>query len=278
MRLLLSIILALPMSGAVVDGAKIHWSSAGTAKKAVILVHGWTCDETSWDAQVPVLSQKYRVITLDLPGHGKSDPPKDGKFSMTMFARAVEAVRAEAKVDKVVLVGHSMGTPVIREYARLYPQHVAGLVPVDGIVQIAGPPPAADAKGKAGGRGAPNPAAMVGPDGLKAREAMIRGMFTPATPAAVEQHVLKMMLAPPEATASGAMIATFDSSNLNDFVTTVPVLGIYAGRPMTNSESLKKAFPNSEYVQVAGTGHFVMMERPEEFNRLLIAFLGKVRY
>jgi pimeloyl-ACP methyl ester carboxylesterase len=47
---------------------------------------------------------------------------------------------------------------------------------------------------------------------------------------------------------------------------------------MTNSESLKKAFPNSEYVQVAGTGHFVMMERPEEFNRLLIAFLEKVRY
>ena len=100
----------------------------------MILVHGWTCDESSWDAQVPVLSQKYRVITLDLPGHGKSDPPKDGKFTMTVFARAVEAVRAEAKVDKVVLVGHSMGTPVIREYARLYPKHVAGLVPVDGLL------------------------------------------------------------------------------------------------------------------------------------------------
>ena len=78
--------------------------------------------------------QKYRVITLDLPGHGKSDPPKNGMFSMTVFARAVEAVRAEAKVDKVVLVGHSMGTPVIREYARLYPKHVAGLVPVDGLL------------------------------------------------------------------------------------------------------------------------------------------------
>ena len=113
---------------------------------------------------------------------------------------------------------------------------------------------------------------------MKAREAMIRGMFTPMTPAAVQQHVLKMMLAPPEATASGAMIATFDTTDLNDFVSTVPVLGIYAGRPMTNSETLKKVFPNSEYVQVAGTGHFVMMERPEEFNRLLIAFLGKVKY
>ena len=100
-----------------------------------------------------------------------------------------------------------------------------------------------------------------------------------ATPAAIQQHVLKMMLAPPESTASGAMIATFDTANLNDFVTTVPVLGIYAGNaPMTNRENLKKVFPNSEYVQVAGTGHFVMMERPDEFNRLLIAFLGKVKF
>jgi len=273
MRWLLSIILTLPLAaptyGAAVDGAKVHWTSTGTAKQAVILVHGWTCDESSWDAQVPALSQKYRVITLDLPGHGKSDPPKDGKFSMTGFARAVEAVRTEAKVDKVVLVGHSMGTPVIREYARLYPKHVVGLVPVDGLLFLS--------TGGAG-RGAPNPAAMTGPDGMKAREAMIRGMFTPATPAAVQQHVLRMMLAPPEATASGAMIATFETTPLNDFVTTVPVLGIYASRPMADGEALKKAFPNSEYVQVAGTGHFVMMERPEEFNRLLIAFLGKVKY
>jgi pimeloyl-ACP methyl ester carboxylesterase len=274
MRLVLSIILAFPLSAATVDGAKVHWTSKGTAKQAVILVHGWTCDESSWDAQVPVLSQKYRVITLDLPGHGQSDPPKDGKFSMTVFARAVEAVRAEAKVDKVVLVGHSMGTPVIREYARLYPKHVVGLVPVDGllIISAGGPPPA-------NGRAAPNPAAMTGPDGIKAREAMIRGMFTPATPAAVQQHVLKMVLAPPEATASGAMIATFDTASLNGFVTTVPVLGIYAGNtPMANRDTLKQVFPNSEYVQVAGTGHFVMMERPEEFNRLLLAFLGKVKY
>jgi len=278
MRLLLSVILAIPITApihaAAVDGANVHWSSKGTSKQAVILVHGWTCDESSWDPQVPVLSQKYRVITLDLPGHGKSDPPKDGKFSMTGFARAVEAVRAEAKTDKVVLVGHSMGTPVIREYARLYPQHVVALVPVDGLILLSagGPPPS-------NGRGTPNPAAMSGPEGMKAREAMIRGMFTPATPASVQQHVLKMMLAPPEATASGAMMATFDAASINNSITTVPVLGIYAGKtPMANQETLKKVFPSSEYVQVAGTGHFIMLERPEEFNRLLMAFLRKLKY
>ena len=262
--------LAAPIFTASVDGAKIHWTSTGTGK-AVVLVHGWTCDQTSWDAQVPVLSQKYRVITLDLPGHGKSDPPKDGKFSMRLFARTVEAVRAEAMVNKIVLVGHSMGTPVIREYTRMYPQHVVALVPVDGLLGIT--------QGRGGRGGAPNPAAMTGPEGMKARENMILGMFTPATPAAIQQHVLKMMLAPSESTAAGAMTATFESADLNNAVMPVPALGIYAGgTPMADRKSFKKVFPNSEYVQVAGTGHFVMMERPEEFNRLLMAFLGKVKY
>jgi len=88
-----------------------------------------------------------------------------------------------------------------------------------------------------------------------------------------------MMLAPSESTAAGAMTATFESADLNNAVMPVPALGIYAGgTPMADRKSFKKVFPNSEYVQVAGTGHFVMMERPEEFNRLLMAFLGKVKY
>ena len=85
---------------ATLDGAKIHSTSVGQGPKTIMLVHGWTCDESSWSEQVPALAKKYRVITMDLPGHGKSDAPKDGKFSMDVFARAVEAVRAEAKVDR----------------------------------------------------------------------------------------------------------------------------------------------------------------------------------
>ena len=116
-----------PLSAASVDGLKLHSSSAGKGNAALIFVHGWTCDDTSWSAQVPEFARKYRVLTLDLPGHGQSALPADGKFSIGLFARAVEAVRAEARADSVVLIGHSMGAPVIREYARLYPQHVAGL-------------------------------------------------------------------------------------------------------------------------------------------------------
>lgn len=267
---LLGALLVVPLSAASVDGLKLHSSSTGRGSKTVIFVHGWTCDETSWTAQVPALSKQYRVVTLDLPGHGKSDSPKDGKFSMDLFARAVEAVRAEAKADKVVLAGHSMGTPVIRQYARLYPQHVAGLVLVDGLMS---PTPTGAGRG-----GAPQAARMGGPAGLQARENMIRGMFTPATPPAVQDQVLKMMLAPPEATATGAMTATFEAT-FSDEAVNVPALGLYADKSrLVNREYVKKVFPSFEYVEIPGTGHFLMMEKPEEFNKLLTGFLDKVKY
>jgi len=275
-RLLLVTILslvALPLSAATLDGMKIHSTSSGKGPKTIVLVHGWTCDDTSWSAQVPVLSKHYRVITLDLPGHGQSESPKDGKFSMDLFARAIEAVRAERRIDKIALVGHSMGTPVIRQYARLYPQHVAALVIVDGVVI----PPAQSA------RAATPPLdlqQLVTPGGLKMRQGMIEGMFTPKTPADVQERVLKMMLAAPPATAAGAMAATFDPSTWTDDVMTMPVYGIYAEKSalLGNPAYLKKVFPKIEYVEMPGTGHFVMMEQPEEFNRLLTSFLNGVAY
>src|SRR6202451_2781797 len=134
--LLLGTCLSAGLSAATVDGIKIHSATAGKGPKTVILVHGWTCDETTWNSQVPELSKEYRVITLDLPGHGQSVVPKDKMLSMELFARAVEAVRKDSKADRVVVVGHSMGTPVVIEYARLFPQHTAAMVFVDGGVNI----------------------------------------------------------------------------------------------------------------------------------------------
>ena len=71
---------ALSLSAASVDGLPIHSTTTGQSSKAVILVHGYTCDESTWSEQVPALAKEYRVVTLDLPGHGRSDSPKDGNF------------------------------------------------------------------------------------------------------------------------------------------------------------------------------------------------------
>jgi pimeloyl-ACP methyl ester carboxylesterase len=260
-------IVAIPPQAwsATVDGINLNWASAGSGSQTVILVHGWTCDLTSWREQVPTISQKYRVITLDLPGHGKSGSPKDGRLSMELFARAIEAVRSEAKIEKAVLVGHSMGTPVVRQYALMYPQRVEALVLVDGLVLVQGTP----------GFAMPP---MTGPEGKKARETMIRGMFSSATTPQLQQHILKMMLDTSESTAAGAMTATWDQSWWKNDVVSVPVLGIYAEKSgLANRDGMKRLYSNLEYHEIPGTGHFLMMEKPQDFNRLLTEFLAKLK-
>jgi pimeloyl-ACP methyl ester carboxylesterase len=267
--LVTAFLFALPLSAATVDGLAIHSSTTGSGPATMIFVHGWTCDSSSWVGQVPAFAQKYRVVTLDLPGHGRSASPKDGKLSMDLFARAVEAVRAEAKADRVVLVGHSMGAPVIRQYAKLYPQHVAGLVAVDGPLDVRGFPPPEFKQ----------PPPMVGAEGLKAREKMVRGMFIAETAPALQEKILKMMLGTSEETANGAIAAVFDPSVSKTDVIKAPALAVYAGTAKPPDPKVaKEVLPNYEGTQLAGTGHFLMMEKPDEFNRLLTSFLDKIEF
>ena len=266
----LGAVTAWPLSAATVDGLTIHSSTAGTGPATIVFVHGWTCDASSWAAQVPAFASKYRVVTLDLPGHGRSGSPADGTFSVDLFARAVEAVRAETGADRIVLVGHSMGAPVIRHYARRYPQHVAALVAVDGPLDM-------NQFGTNGGP--PSPPVLTGQEGLKTREAMIRSMFTPQTPAALQQQILTMMLGTPEKTAVGAMSAMFDPSLRTADVVQAPALAVYAGTAtLPDAAATRKTLPRLEATQIAGTGHFLMMEKPEEFNRTLAAFLDKIGF
>jgi pimeloyl-ACP methyl ester carboxylesterase len=248
----------------------IHSSSVG-AGPTIVFVHGWTCDSSSWTGQVPAFAKDHRVITIDLPGHGRSASPRDGKLSMDLFARAVEAVRAEAGAgaERIVLVGHSMGAPVIRQYAHLYPQHVAGLDAVDGPLDLrafAERPP-----------GFPPP--LTGPEGRAAREGMIRSMFIAETPAALQEKILTMMLAAPEATAVGAMNAMFDPAVQWTDVVSAPALSVYAGTAnVPDAAATKELYPNHDATQVPGTGHFLMMEKPDEFNRVLAGFLDKIDF
>jgi len=265
-KTLFALFLGLAGTGAAfaadVDGLQLHSTSKGSGP-VMIFVHGWTCDESSWDAQVPEFSKDHRVITLDLPGHGMSASPAQSDFSMGLFADAVEAVRAEAGADRVVLVGHSMGVPVIRQYAIMYPQHVAGLVGVDGPFDMRNVSPPV-----AGG-------SMT----RETREVAIRSMFLPTTPAAVQDHVMKMMLAPPDSTANGAYAAMFDPAIRTADVLSEPALVVIAGTGnVPDAATAHEVVPNLEITQLQGTGHFVMMEKPVEFNRLLHGFLERINF
>jgi len=262
----LSLALATPAAAASVGDLDIHSTVQGSGPKTVIFVHGWTCDESSWDGQVPAFTSDYRVVTIDLPGHGESEAPGADGFSMDLFAKAVEAVRQEVGADKVVLVGHSMGAVVIREYALDYPEHVAGLVAVDGPLDVR---PFKDFPG-------------FGPLTPESRKTMVESMFVPATTPALREQILAMMLGASEGTAVGASAAMFSPALQAQASDTIaaPALSVWAGsNAFPNPEATKEVVPNWTQEKFAGTGHFLMMEDPAKFNATLRSFLEqRARY
>src|SRR5215207_5013706 len=113
------------------NDAKIHYKSYGKGREALVLVHGWGCNMDHWRDQIPDFAKRNRVLALDLPGHGQSDKPQIS-YSMDLFANAIDAVMRDAKVERAVVAGHSMGTPVARQFYRKYPQKTLGIIIVDG--------------------------------------------------------------------------------------------------------------------------------------------------
>src|SRR5258706_1501407 len=116
------------------EGARVHYESYGKGREALVLIHGWSCSIDYWRDLIPDLSKRSRVIAIDLPGHGLSDKPEVA-YTMDLFARAVDAVMRDAGVKRGVLVGHSMGTPVARQFYRKYPQETLAIVIVDGALR-----------------------------------------------------------------------------------------------------------------------------------------------
>jgi len=94
---------------------------------AVVLLHGFLENKTMWGPYILALSKKYRIITIDLLGHGQTDPMG---YVQTMEdnADAVQAVLSELRIRKVVIGGHSMGGYVALAFAELYPEQVRGVM------------------------------------------------------------------------------------------------------------------------------------------------------
>ena len=249
------------------QGVKVHYDSYGKGGEAVVLVHGWTCDAGFWRANAPELAKQYRVIAIDLPGHGRSDKPQ-ASYTMEYFARSIDAVLRHAKVKRAVLAGHSMGTPVVRTYYRLFPQKTAALIAVDGALRPLMPKEQMERV---------LIAPLRGPDFSKVDAAMVNGMVQPMRNAADRELVKKVMLSAPQHVAVSAMEGMADPAVFEGSVS-VPVLAIMASSPNWNDAYVKQvraATPKLEYQSWGGVSHFLMMDEPAKFNAAVLEWMKK---
>lgn len=121
------------------DNAEINYNIYGDGGATLLFVHGAYIDQTYWKAQVDHFKDDYKVVTLDLPGHGKSGKGRK-HWSVRGFADDVYTLIKKLQLKNVVLVGHSMGGDVILMEATYRPKNIIGFIGVDNF-KSAGQPP-----------------------------------------------------------------------------------------------------------------------------------------
>ena len=248
------------------DGAKIHYKSYGKGKDALVLVHGWTCNLDNWRDQIPDFAKRNRVIALDLPGHGQSDKPQIA-YTMDLFANAIDAVMRDAKVERAVIAGHSMGTPVARQFYRKYPQKTLAIVIVDGGLRPFGTKEMRDGF-----------LAMFRSPGYKEAGAQMLAQMSGNLPAAEKERLNTSLANTPQYVMVSAMESMNNDALYGPDKINVPVLAILAKAPFwppDTEEFLRGLAPDLEFQWFEGVGHFLMMEKPKQFNDAVIAFLNK---
>ncbi|HEX2639304.1 MAG TPA: alpha/beta hydrolase [Pyrinomonadaceae bacterium] len=247
---------------------KIHFYDIGRSNKkdALILVHGWNCNADFWKESFNAFPN-YRVVAIDLPGSGQSDKPKV-EYSMEYFARSIDAVMRQAKIERAVLVGHSMGTPVIRQFYRIFPQKTLGLVIVDGALKPFAPRPQMEQ--------------FLAPLRANYKEGsakFVDDMLTPIQNAELKTRIRTTMLAAPEYVGLGAWDGMIDDRIWIDDQIKVPTLAILAAGPWPADieTTYRTVAPDLEFQMWSGVSHFLMMERPKEFNAAVAKFLVNKR-
>jgi pimeloyl-ACP methyl ester carboxylesterase len=111
----------------VLNNPSISYVDVGHGEKTIVLVHGLASNAGFWRYAIPLLSKEYRVIAVDLPGYGKSQ--KDAyPYGMSFYANQIKRLADELKLDKFILVGHSMGGQIGITFSLKYPERLEKLV------------------------------------------------------------------------------------------------------------------------------------------------------
>lgn len=231
----------------------------------VVFLHSLAGNASQWSAQLDHLRAIRRAVALEWRGHGLSGAPEDGDYSVPAAANDVEGAVERLGIERMVLVGHSGGGLVALQYAADHPERVAGLLLVD---------PSGDSSKVPVEQMDPLLAALDS----EAYEATIGQywgfILTDADPA-----VRARVMADLEATPKETVVGFFKASRGYD---PLPALRAYGGPMLSvvtpiNDEpfSLHNLGTGLPHTTFAGTGHWLYMDKPEEFDRILDGFLAR---
>ncbi len=253
-------------------GVFINHQSYGKGEFTLLFVHGWCINQTYWSKQVEALSSDYRIVTIDLPGFGESGNNRES-WSIEEYGEDINAVIEQLKLNNVILIGHSMGGDIILESALKNPVVIA-LIGIDNFKDV-GLEYNDEIKAEIDGL-----IDMMKNNFSEIAPAYAEGMlFHPSTDSLVKARVTKDFKNSDSTIAVLSLEALFGYALLEAKQLSALKQKIYlinSDASPTNTDGLDATGVAYEVIDINSTGHYPMIEKPEEFNRLLQQTIQKI--
>ncbi len=269
------------------DGVRLHYIEAGTGKP-LVLIPGWSQTAEEFKFQTAGLSRHFHVFAIDMRGHGDSDKPDHG-YDIERLAEDVHEFLVAKNLTDIALLGHSMGCSVIWSYWELFGKDRIGkLVLVDQMPMITSNPAWSaqelqdagsifDAKGLYDAYNG-----LAGPDGLKVTDGFVAGMFTKQYSRDMLHWVIEQNLKMPRKYAAWLLYnhSTQDWRHVIPLID-VPTLVIGGKASLVPWKSQLwvasqiKGAKVDIFEESEGGSHFMFMENPDKFNRLVEDFVAQ---
>lgn len=261
-----------------VDGLSVTYRAYG-AGDTVLLVHGAFGHGAFWDQQIAALQDEYRVIAPDLPGHGDSDAPTI-TYSSDLMVRALRRILDQEGASRVVAVGHSLGSLLVRDLYLAEPGRIAGLFLLDGGIH-----PLTDEALRG---------AVLAPFRDERFPVAANGfidsfMFGSSTPAEVRERVRRQMLSAPQHVWVSILELATEPAILSSGQIGIPTVGLYTPITLASFRTVRPSLPADYEVFLRQTfsdldygvlppdaGHYVMLERADELSERLLGFARDV--
>lgn len=264
------------------SGVSIHYEERGTGHP-LVFIHGWGMSGRVWEFQAELFASLFRVITLDLRGHGDSSLPEGAGFAMAGLAGDVASLLKNLYLANATLIGWSLGAQVALEAVSASRDRLSALVLSGGTPRFSsgdgfdfGLPPQ-EVRGMA---------LRVKRDRTRTMGDFFRNMFVDGEMTAEQnQRVVKEIIIPSKQPDTAILLQALDTlatSDQREILPTlhIPVLVIHGAEDATclpdASRYMAGKIRGAELALMDGCGHAPFLSKPDEFNRLLSGFLGRV--
>lgn len=264
----------------------LHYHDAGSGRP-IVLVPGWSQAAVEFVYQINDLRQDYRVIALDMRGHGQSSKPSGG-YRVSRLAHDLHEVLVSLNLQNVILLGHSMGCSVIWSYWELFgPERIDKMVWVDQVAAVTENPAWSEKERvESGAIFTPTSLyetanALVGTNSQAATEMLVGSMLTGQVSAEDKTWIIAQNLEMPREYARNLLI-NHCMQDWRDVVREIRIPALVIGGeasifPFRSVEWIANQIPGSrfELFSKAERGsHFMFFENPTRFNQIVRAFAG----